>query len=90
MLEYLLYYTFITKDKKKMCFPINFLKKITITQFIFASNYIQYLLRNFNSLFTLITMKAFLSTTTSFVKKRTIIKAINLINLCVLNNIQPQ
>nr|ANJ44354.1 RNA polymerase C1 [Cyclospora cayetanensis]ANN13288.1 RNA polymerase C1 [Cyclospora cayetanensis]ANN13317.1 RNA polymerase C1 [Cyclospora cayetanensis]ANN13346.1 RNA polymerase C1 [Cyclospora cayetanensis]ANN13375.1 RNA polymerase C1 [Cyclospora cayetanensis] len=86
MLEYLLYYTFFLEHNKK----INFLKKITITQFIFASNYIQYLLQHFNILNKLLKIKSLLYNTNNLLKKKYIIKTINLLNLCLLNNIHPQ
>ena len=88
ILEYLLYYKFIIKNNKK----INNLKKITITQLIFASNYIQYLLQQFNIFNKILKIKSLLynNTNINLIKRKNIIKTINLLNLCILNNIQPQ
>lgn len=89
-MEFLLYYIFIFKNNKKLVFNINFFKKLTITQLIFASNYIQYLLQEINILNKILKMKSLLYYNISFFKKRYVIKTINLLNLCILNNIQPQ
>ena len=90
VLEFLLYYTFIIENNKKLSSIIKFSKKITITQLIFASNYIQYLLQQFNLLNKILKMKSLLYNNTTFLKKRYIIKTINLLNLCALNNINLQ
>lgn len=88
ILEFLLYYKFIIKYNKK----INNLQKITVTKFIFASNYIQYLLQQFNILNKILKIKSILLNINNLniIKKKNIIKTINLLNLCILNNIQPQ
>ncbi len=89
VLEFLLYYKFIYKNNKKELFVYkNFSKKITITQLIFASNYIQFLLQQVNVLNKILKIKSLLNTNMSFFKKRYAIKTINLLNLCILNNIQ--
>lgn len=90
ILEFLLYYTFIIENNKKLSSIIKFSKKITITQLIFASNYIQYLLQQFNLLNQILKMKSLLYNNITFLKKRYIIKTINLLNLCALNNINLQ
>lgn len=87
ILEFLLYYIFIIEKNKK----INYIKKITITQLIFASNYIQYLLQQLNILNQIIKIKSLLyNNNITIFKKKYIIKTINLLNLCILNNIQLQ
>lgn len=86
----LLYYSFFIEEKEKRSLSKNSSKKITITQIIFASNYIQYLLRQINLLNKILKIKILLYTKLSCAKKKYIIRTINLLNLCILNNIQPQ
>ena len=87
ILEFLLYYKFIIEDNKKN----NYIRKLTLTQLIFASNYIQYLLQQFNILNQILKLKSLIyNNNITFFKKKYIIKTINLLNLCILNNIQPQ
>lgn len=90
ILEFLLYYKFIYKYNKKLV-NIKFFKTITISQLIFASNYIQYLLQQVNVLNKILKVKSLLYyNNISLFKRKYIIKTINLLNLCILNNIQPQ
>ena len=81
---------FIIEDNKKILSTLNTYKRITITQLIFASNYIQYLLQQFNILNKILKMKLLLyNNNKTLLKKKNIIKTINILNLCILNNIQP-
>lgn len=92
ILEFLLYYNIfiLFNNNKKLIFKINSFKKLTIAQFIFASNYIQYLLQQINILNKILKVKTLLHYNISFEKKIYIIKTINILNMCVINNIQPQ
>lgn len=87
LLESLLYYKFILENNK-LFFNTNFSKKITITKLVFASNYIKYLLQQINILNKILQMKSLLYYNISSIKKKYIIKTINILNLFILNNIQ--
>ncbi len=79
-------------NNKKKLLPATTYKKLTIAQLIFASNYLQYLLQHLNLLTKIVKMKVLLIENNNITlrKKKYIVKAINLLNLCVLNNIAPQ
>lgn len=92
ILEALLYYTMLIDNTKKVSLSLHPYKKLTITQLIFASNYFQYLLQQLNILNQILKMKVLLhyNNNTTFTRRKYIIKSINLLNLCLLNNIAPQ
>lgn len=90
IIKKLLYYTFFIEKEKKKSYSKIFLKKTTSTQLIFASNYIQHLLQQINPFSKILRIKMLLHTNPNNLKKKYMIKSINLLNLCILNNIQPQ
>jgi len=88
-LEYLLYYKCIVSSTLNSISILNSSAQITLTQLIFASNYIQQLLKQLNLLNESLKIRTLISNNISYIKKTKYTKALNLLNLCILNNIQP-
>ena len=87
-IHYLLYYLFLDdllNEKNK----IKFNEKYNITQYIFASNYIQQNLNKLNLIQEYLKFKENLYITFNLITRKKLIKLINFLNLFILNNISP-
>lgn len=90
ILEYLIYYKYITENEEQINVVTLSSKKITNVSLIFASNYIQQQLQQLNLLNESLNYRLKLNTNITFLKKKQYIKTINILNMCLLNNIHPQ
>ena len=87
-IHYLLYYSFLDdmfNEKNK----VKFNKYYNITQYIFASNYIQQNLNKLNLIKEYLKFKENLYETFNLTSRKKLIKLINFLNLFILNNISP-